>query len=155
MSFCPKMHPAQFRFDTMLKHPLADSYLKFHWTQCHDSKVLFLHSQGHSLLMWRWLASLTCCGGREPYMPLQEDRSLRQCWRWTAPASGRCHHSLRRREHSSRPLKFCDDTKDMSCSCDWAGRKEMHYELTYRTDTNGWMEAHTQSHTQTSTHNLH
>lgn len=95
------MHPTQFRFDTVLKHPLADSHLEFHWAPCHDSKVLFLHSQGHTLLMWSWLASLTCCVGREPYMPLQEDRSLRQCWRWTAPASGRCHRSLRRREYSS------------------------------------------------------
>lgn len=100
------MRPTQFGFDALLKHPPADSHLEFHRAPCHDSKVLFLHSRGHTLLMWCWLASLTCCGGREPYMPLQEDRSLRQCWRWTAPASGKCHHSLQKEKNTVQAIEF-------------------------------------------------
>lgn len=147
------MHPTQFRFDALLKHPLADSHLEFHWAPCHDSKVLLLHSRGHTLLMWCWLASLTCCGGREPYMPLQEDRSLRQCWRWTAPASGRCHHSLRRREYSSGQWISTVTQRIWAVAAIVQGGRNVQ-ELTYRAHTNGgW--TYTRSHTQTSTRNLH
>lgn len=79
--------------------------------------MLLLNSRGHTLLMWCWLASLTCCGGREPCMPLRGDRSPRRCWRWTAPASGRCHHSLQRKQHSSdhRICTFLEKKKQEGC----------------------------------------
>lgn len=144
------MYPTQFRSDALLKHPLADSHLDFHWAPRHDSEVLSLHSRGHTLLMWCRLASLTCCGGREPYMPLQEDRSPRRCWRWTAPASGRCHRSLWRTEYSSGHWIFYCDTEDTGC--DWAGEGRVVLWINIPNTHKRWVDVHTQSHTATHRH---